>query len=514
MSRSLKKILIANRGEIAVRIAQTLRALQIESVAVYSTADRSSPHVQACDHAVCIGPGPAAQSYLQAEKLIAVALAAGCDAVHPGYGFLSENADFAEAVAAAGMVFIGPPAAAIRLMGNKTRARQAMQEACVPCVPGSEGDLPGGTAGEAAAAALAQKFGYPVMLKAAAGGGGKGMRLVHSHAQLGKMLRAAASEAQNAFGDASVYLEKAIVAPRHVEIQIFSDAQGQTYFLGERECSMQRRHQKVLEECPSPMLDPELRRRMGEVACRAAQAVQYRGAGTVEFLVDAEKKFYFLEMNTRLQVEHAVTEAVYGLDLVAAQVQVAQGESLPWTQASCQPRGHAIEARIYAEDPSRNFLPCPGFLKSLTLPHGPGIRVDCGVAPYSEVPRYYDPMMAKIICWGETREQARQRLLGALQQTHFAGITDNCEFLVELVRSESFASGDYTTGTIDSLQAAKKTNPNAPQAAEEDVWAIAAAIAALRRDTDLAQAKAAQVALQQGAQRQLWRAADAPKRGF
>jgi acetyl-CoA carboxylase biotin carboxylase subunit len=514
MSRSLKKVLIANRGEIAVRIAQTLRTLQIESVAVFSTADRSSPHVQACDRAVCIGPPPATQSYLQADKLIAVAVANGCDAIHPGYGFLSENADFAEAVAAAGLVFIGPPAAAIRLMGNKTRARQAMQQAGVPCVPGSEGDLPSGAAGEDAAAALAQKMGYPIMLKAAAGGGGKGMRLVHSRAQLSKMLRAAASEAQSAFGDASVYLEKAIVAPRHVEVQIFTDARGQTFFLGERECSMQRRHQKVLEECPSPMLDPKLRKTMGEVACRAAQAVDYRGAGTVEFLVDAQKNFYFLEMNTRLQVEHAVTEAVYGLDLVAAQVQVAQGEALPWTQATFQPRGHAIEARIYAEDPSRNFLPCPGTLKSLFLPHGPGIRVDCGVAAHSEVPRYYDPMMAKIICWGETREQARQRLLGALQQTYFEGITNNCEFLQDLLRSDSFASGAYSTGTIDSLQAEKNAEPKQLQADAQDVWAIAAAIAALRRDTNLAQAKAAQISLQQGAQRQLWRAADAPKRGL
>ena len=395
MSRRFKRVLIANRGEIALRIARTLLELDIVPVAVYSDVDRLAPHVRACPLGYPLGPGPAQGSYLDPAALLRAAAATQADAIHPGYGFLSENADFAEAVGAAGLCFIGPPPAAMRVMGDKTRARAAMRAAGVPVVPGSAGRIDDA----AAAAAAAQAMGYPIMLKAAAGGGGKGMRMVAAEAELAPALRAAASEARNAFGDDTIYMEKAILAPRHIEIQVFSDADGHTVALGERECSLQRRHQKVIEESPSAVVEPELRARMQAVACRAAEAVDYRGAGTVEFLLDGSQNFYFLEMNTRLQVEHPVTELCFGVDLVAAQVRVAAGLAAPWDPAALVSRGHAMEARLYAEDPSRDFLPSPGRIDALALPQGPGIRVDSGVDAGNEVSRYYDPMMAKICAW-------------------------------------------------------------------------------------------------------------------
>lgn len=473
--RTFKRVLIANRGEIAVRVARTLREMGISPIAVFSEADRCAPHVRVADMAFCVGPAAAKESYLRMDAILDAAKRAGADAIHPGYGFLSENAKFAEAVDKAGLVFIGPPPSAMRVMGSKTGAREAMQKAGVPTVPGSDGALKN----DADARACAERMGYPVMLKASAGGGGKGMRIVHKPEDLASSFRSAASEALNAFGDDTVYMEKAVLNPRHIEIQVFSGPDGKTFFIGERECSMQRRHQKVIEETPSPVLDAAMRQRMGEVACKAAEAVDYRGAGTIEFLVDQDRNFYFLEMNTRLQVEHPVTELVYGVDLVEAQVHVAEGKKLPWKQEQFVPRGHAIEARLYAEDTDRNFMPCPGPVDELILPHGPGVRVDCGVAGGFEVPRFYDPMIAKIAVWAEDRERARRRLHRALGETLVKGIITNTAFLRRLLESEAFASGNYHTGSIAEILTHKKATPSADQL---DVATCAVAIHAFRRD--------------------------------
>jgi acetyl-CoA carboxylase biotin carboxylase subunit len=475
-----KRVLIANRGEIAVRVAHTLREMGIEPVAVYSDVDRMAPHVRVCDHAYYVGPAPARESYLVTQTILDVAKKAGVDAIHPGYGFLSENAGFAEAVKEAGIVFIGPPPEAMRVMGSKTGAREAMMRAGVPCVPGSEGKVKDGEE----ARRIADAMGYPVMLKASAGGGGKGMRLVHRSEDMVGAFRSAASEAQNAFNDPSVYIEKAILNPRHIEIQVFSGPDSRTVFLGERECSMQRRHQKVIEETPSAIVDEDMRRKMGAVACKAAEAVGYVGAGTVEFLVDEQKNFYFLEMNTRLQVEHPVTELCYGVDLVQAQVRVAEGEPLRWKQEDIAPNGHAIEARIYAEDPDRNFMPCPGDIVDLVLPQGPGVRVDCGVAAGFQVPRYYDPMIAKIAVWGEDRERARRRLHRALGETAVKGITTNTSFLRRLLESKAFIEGQYHTGTIDALM---KEPPRSLPSELVDVAVAAAVIDAYQRDHKMGQ---------------------------
>src|SRR5207302_61660 len=369
-----KKILIANRGEIAVRVIRACHEMGIAAVAVYSDVDRASLHVRKADEAYPIGPAAARESYLNIQKILDVAQRSGADAVHPGYGFLSENAKFAQACADAAVKFIGPTAAAIEAMGSKTRARQAMQKAGVPLVAGTSR----GVASFEEAEKVAEKIGYPVMLKAAAGGGGKGMRLVHAPEQLKSSLEAARSEAERSFGDSEVYIEKAIVNPRHIEMQVLADEHGNTVYLGERECSLQRRHQKVLEEAPSPIVDADMRRRMGEVAVRVAQAAAYTNAGTVEFLVDHEKNFYFLEMNTRLQVEHPVTELITGLDLVHLQIHIANGEPLPFQQDDVNIRGHAIECRIYAEDPDNNYFPSPGKITLLLAPSGPGIRRDSG----------------------------------------------------------------------------------------------------------------------------------------
>lgn len=441
-----KKILIANRGEIAVRVIRACRDLGIPSVAVFSDVDRAALHVLMADEAYPIGAA-AAESYLNIAKILEVAKRCGADAIHPGYGFLSENAKFAQACAGAGIKFIGPTAASMEMMGSKTRARQEMEKAGVPFVPGTSRALESvQQAGEVAA-----KIGYPVMLKAAAGGGGKGMRLVHTAQELQPALEAAQSEAQRAFGDSEVYIEKAILNPRHIEMQVLADEHGNAVYLGERECSIQRRHQKVLEEAPSPLVDPEMRRRMGEVAVRVAKAAGYWNAGTVEFLVDAEKNFYFLEMNTRLQVEHPVTELITGLDLVHLQIRIAAGEKLPFRQEDVVLRGHAIECRIYAEDADNNFFPSPGKIETLLTPEGPGIRLDNGVYTGWTVPIDYDPLLAKLVAYGEDRQQAISRLARALPEYFVVGIKTNLGLFRRILADKNFQDGKIDTGYLERL---------------------------------------------------------------
>jgi geranyl-CoA carboxylase alpha subunit len=442
----IHKILIANRGEIALRIIRTARNLGYRTVAVYSEADAQALHVAAADEAVCIGPPQAAESYLAGDKIIAAARLAAADAVHPGYGFLAENADFARSCEAAGLVFIGPGADAMELMGSKRLSKNALLEAGVPCIPGYQG----ADQSDAVLLAEAERIGLPVMIKASAGGGGRGMRLVTDARALSDSLQAARAEAMSAFGSDELILEKAIVEPRHIEIQVFADAHGNALHLGERDCSIQRRHQKVVEEAPSPFVDPELRRRMGEAAVAAARACGYRGAGTVEFLVDREKNFYFLEMNTRLQVEHPVTEMITGLDLVAWQIEIAAGGSLSLTQEEIALSGHAIEVRLYAEDARRSFLPQTGRVLCWEVPEREGLRVDAGIAAGQEVSPHYDPILAKLICWGRTRDEARRRLAAALQDTVFLGLNNNKLFLERILRHPVFAAGDATTGFIDA----------------------------------------------------------------
>lgn len=440
-----KKILIANRGEIAVRVMRACRDLAISPVAVYSEADRDALHVRFADEAYEIGAAPSIESYLRMERVIEAAISAGAEAIHPGYGFLSENAEFARAVEAAGMVFIGPSASAMELMGSKTSARRVATEAGVAVVPGTTDPL----TSLADARETAASIGYPVMLKASAGGGGKGMRLVLSEADLQSAFETAQAEAAAAFGNAEVYLEKAIARPRHIEIQIFADRHGNFVHLGERECSIQRRHQKVIEECPSPINDAALRERMGAAAIKAARAVDYVGAGTVEFLLDdATREFYFLEMNTRLQVEHPVTELVTGIDLVREQIMVASGARLSFTQEDVKWNGHAIECRVYAEDPDNNFLPSPGLITHLRVPAGPGIRDDGGVSAGAEVSIYYDPMISKLAAWGRDRNEAIDRLRRALDEYAVGGIKTTLPFFREIVRDAEFIEGRLDTGFI------------------------------------------------------------------
>jgi acetyl-CoA carboxylase biotin carboxylase subunit len=506
---AIGKVLIANRGEIALRVARTCREMGLRTVAIYSDADRAALHVRSCDEAVRVGPPASRESYLMMENVIAAAKKTGADAVHPGYGFLSENARFARACADAGLNFIGPPPEAMEEMGEKTRARRKAVEAGVPVVPGLSDSIQDG--GEGAAKEYALQVGYPIMLKAAAGGGGKGMRLVADPKVFDSALATARREAISAFGDGRVYLEKAVARPRHVEIQVFADQQGNCIWLGERECSVQRRHQKVIEETPSAIVTPELRERMGRVAVRAAQAVNYVGAGTCEFLVDGTpRSFYFLEMNTRLQVEHPVTELCTGLDLVRWQIEIASGASLPWSQDDVLEslRGHAVEARLYAEDPARNFMPSPGTILELRLAHGPGVRNDFGFESGSEVPRYYDPLIGKLVVWAETRALAIERLHRALGETVIKGIVTNVAYLKRVLELEGFRAGDYDTGLLSRAQErllrkertgdeeialaaaaiwqleqeerAALQQPGAAQSAESP-WARAGRIAALRR---------------------------------
>jgi acetyl-CoA carboxylase biotin carboxylase subunit len=438
------KVLIANRGEIAVRIIRALREMGVASVAVFSEADRAERHVRLADEAYCIGPAPSSQSYLNADAILEVARRSGAQAVHPGYGFLSERAAFARRCKEAGLVFIGPPAEAIDAMGEKTRARRLMAAAGVPVVPGTLEAV----ATLEAAQAEAGKAGYPVMLKAAAGGGGKGMRLVHSPEEMASAFRNAASEALQSFGDGSVYIEKAIVRPRHIEVQVLCDAHGNAVWLGERECSIQRRHQKIVEEAPSPFVSPAMRAEMGEIALRAARAVGYVNAGTIEFLVSQEGDFYFMEMNTRLQVEHAVTEMVTGLDIVKEQLRVAAGEPLSFGQADVAIRGWAMECRLYAEDPQNAFLPCPGKVVAVRLPEGPGVRVDAAVYQGGEVSIHYDPMIAKVITWGASRSEAAAIMARALDEFQIVGIRSNRHFLLQIVGHPAFLAGELDTDFI------------------------------------------------------------------
>ncbi|MCS7037976.1 MAG: acetyl-CoA carboxylase biotin carboxylase subunit [Caldilineales bacterium] len=468
-----RKILVANRGEIAVRIIHACQELGIPTVAVYSEADAAALHTTLADEAVCIGPPPPLQSYLQAETILAVARERGCDAIHPGYGFLAENADFAAAVAAAGLTFIGPTAAAMRAMGGKIPSRQVMEAAGVPVVPGYHPVATDPAAQKAELAEAAARLGYPILIKASAGGGGKGMRVVADPDRFIAELESARREAQNAFGNPTVYLEKLIPGPRHIEFQILADHYGHVVHLGERECSIQRRHQKIIEETPSPALTPELRARMGAAAVAAAQAVGYTNAGTVEFLLAPDGHFYFLEMNTRLQVEHPITEAVTGIDLVKAQIRIAAGEPLPWRQEAITWRGHAIEARIYAEDPAHRFLPTTGRVLLLSEPVGPGIRVDTGITAGDAIGLYYDPMIAKLICWAEDRADAVRKLDWALAHYLIAGVTTNIPFLQAIVRHPAYHQGMLSTDFVERHLA----DWQPPSLSPPDEILIAAAVA-------------------------------------
>lgn len=471
-----------------MRIIRACRDLQISPVVVYSEADAEAVHVRLADEAVCIGPAPSSQSYLNAAAIIAAAKETNAEAIHPGYGFLAENPEFARAVVAAGITFIGPGAEAMEIMGSKTSARRAAVAAGVEVVPGTVEAL---TSFEEASATAA-RFGYPVMLKASAGGGGKGMRLVASPAELRSAFDNAQSEAAGAFGDSSLYLEKAIERPRHIEIQIFADNDGNVVHLGERECSIQRRHQKVIEECPSPINEVNLRERMGEAAIKIARAVNYAGAGTVEFLLaDQTREFYFLEMNTRLQVEHPVTELVTGIDLVREQISVAAGASLSFRQEDIRWVGHAIECRVYAEDPENNFFPSPGRITSLKTPSGPGIRDDSGVAPNSEVSIHYDPMISKLAAWGRTRTEAIDRLRRALDEYDVAGIKTTLPFFRQIVRDAEFVAGQLDTGFIgrfqERLNSQVASGSGEGQTETADIALIAAALhyAELQRQASL-----------------------------
>jgi acetyl-CoA carboxylase biotin carboxylase subunit len=481
--KRIRKVLVANRGEIAVRIVRTCQEMGLATVAVYSDADRGALHVRTADEAVHLGASPARESYLSIERLLDAARATGADAVHPGYGFLSERAEFARAVEAAGLTFVGPRPEAMEAMGEKTRARAFMQAAGVPVVPGSDGALPS----EAEALACAARLGWPVMVKAAAGGGGRGMRRCERAEELPAAWQAARREAAAAFGDDRLYLEQALARPRHVEVQVFCDEQGGAIHLGERECSVQRRHQKVIEESPSPCLDEPLRAAMCQVALRAARAVGYRGAGTVEFLVDADRRFWFLEMNTRLQVEHPVTELVTGLDLVRLQLEVAEGRAVP-RQEEVVRRGHAIEARICAEDPARGFLPSPGKITYLRVPGGPGVRDDGGVYGGFVVPSHYDPLLSKLCAWAPDRPQAIARLGRALRDYVVHGIATNLTWLGAALAHPAFQAGDYDTGFCAAHAGALLARPDA---ALEEVAIVAAAVTAWRRDHEEAEAAAA-----------------------
>ena len=470
-----RKILIANRGEIALRVIRTIREMGLRSVAVYSDADRAALHVRKADEAAYLGPSPSAESYLNIDRILEAARRHGADAIHPGYGFLSENAAFAKACEAAGITFIGPSSKSISLMGSKTSARRVAKSGGAPIVPGTEE----GVTDVTEAAEIARTIGFPIMLKAVAGGGGKGMRRVDRSEDLRSSFDAASSEALRSFSDGRIYVEKLIENARHVEIQIFGDHHGNLVHLGERECSVQRRHQKVIEESPSPLMarHPGLRERMGEAAVHAARAAGYFNAGTVEFLATDSGEFYFLEMNTRLQVEHPVTELVTGLDLVRLQLEVAGGAPLPFTQADVALRGAAIECRIYAEDPSNNFFPSPGRITTLAEPSGPGVRLDSGVYPGWTVPLEYDPLLSKLIVWADTREHAIARMLRALSEYHIGGIESHLSLFRFILKEPNFVAGDLHTGYLDALL---KTQPDFKPPPKDHIPAIAAAAISVR----------------------------------
>jgi acetyl-CoA carboxylase biotin carboxylase subunit len=473
-----KRILIANRGEIAVRIVRACRELDIETVAIYSEADRESLHVKYADYAYLVGPPPSNQSYLAIDRILDAVKKSGADAVHPGYGFLAENSEFAAACEDAGVTFIGPSPKVIDQMGDKVKARAIMKAAGVPVVPGS--DI---LESEDEVKKAAETVGYPFMLKAAAGGGGKGLRMVRSSREIVSAYRAVRSEAGSFFGDARLYIEKYIERPRHVEVQILADKHGKVVHLYDRDCSIQRRHQKIIEECPAAALDYRARRNIGRVAIQGARAVGYVGVGTLEFLLDRNMTFYFLEMNTRLQVEHAVTERVVGIDLVKAQIEVAAGSYLPWRQRHIKPTGHAIECRIYAEDPESDFMPCPGRIEGLRLPEGLGVRNDCGVYEGAEVPIHYDPMIAKLIVWGEDRVEAIIRMRRALREYQIRGIKTNIPFHQWILRHPRFMAGDFNTGFIDDEYRYMHKEEILPH---KDIALASAAIAALGREQERA----------------------------
>jgi acetyl-CoA carboxylase biotin carboxylase subunit len=472
-----KRILIANRGEIAVRVIRACRELGVETVAVYSDADRAALHVREADYAVAVGPAPAKESYLNTPRIIEAARQTKAEAIHPGYGFFSENAGFAQAVVDAGMVWIGPPPDAIHRMGDKVEARKLMAAAGVPVIPGSPGTLEG----EAEVRALVDKIGLPIMIKAAAGGGGKGMRLVEQEKDLASAVRSVASEAQSSFGDGRFYVEKFLRSPHHIEVQVLADGHGNTVHLFERECSIQRRNQKVVEESPSPFITPKLRKAMGEVAVRAAQAVNYLSAGTIEFLADADRNFYFMEMNTRIQVEHPITELVTGIDLVKAQIEIAAGGRVPFKPSELRQTGWAIECRVYAEDPAQGFVPAPGRIDTLRLPEGPGVRNDCGVYEGAEVSTFYDPMISKLVTWGRDRQEAIGRMRRALSEYLVSGtLTTNLSFHRWLMDNARFVRGEYDTRFINEeyQPAAESAGDDLPQLAA----ILAAAFAAARNN--------------------------------
>ena len=452
MIKKITKILVANRGEIAIRVMKTAQKMGIKTVAVYSTVDRNALHVKFADEAVCIGEAASSQSYLRGDKIIEVAKELGVDAIHPGYGFLSENAQFAELCEKNNIIFIGPKSKAIEMMGNKLAAKEAVKDYDIPMVPGTEDAI----TDIEEAKKIATSIGFPILIKAAAGGGGKGMRIVEKEADFTSQMNRAISEAVNAFGDGAVFIEKYVTKPRHIEIQVMADSHGNIVYIFERECSIQRRHQKVVEEAPSAVLTPELRKKMGEAAVKVAKACDYLGAGTVEFLLDDQHNFYFLEMNTRLQVEHPVSEIIAGLDLVELQIKVAQGEALPMKQEDLKINGHAMELRVYAEDPLNDFLPNVGFLSTYILPEGEGIRVDNGIEQGTDVPIYYDPMLSKLITYGKNREEAIALMIKAIDNYHVEGVATTLAFGKFVMQHEAFRSGEFDTGFVKKYYDAEK----------------------------------------------------------
>lgn len=450
--KKITKILVANRGEIAIRVMKTAKKMGIKTVAVYSTADRNALHVKYADEAVCIGEAASSQSYLRGDKIIEVCKELNVDAVHPGYGFLSENSSFAEACEKNNIIFIGPKSKAIEMMGNKLAAKDAVKDYNIPMVPGTEDAI----TDIEEAKKIAVSIGFPILIKAAAGGGGKGMRVVEREEDFVSQMNRAISEAVSAFGDGAVFIEKYVTKPRHIEIQIMADSHGNVLYVFERECSIQRRHQKVVEEAPSAILTPEKRKEMGEAAVKVAKACDYLGAGTVEFLMDGDLNFYFLEMNTRLQVEHPVTEMISGLDLVELQIRVARGEALQMKQQDLQIKGHAMELRVYAEDPLNDFLPNVGFLSTYVLPEGEGIRVDNGIEQGMDVSIYYDPMLSKLVTYGKTREEAIELMIKAIDNYHIEGVSTTLPFGKFVMEHEAFRSGDFDTGFVKAYYDSEK----------------------------------------------------------
>jgi acetyl-CoA carboxylase biotin carboxylase subunit len=480
----IKKLLVANRGEIALRVIRSAKELGIKTVAVYSEADRNALHVKYADEAILLGPPPSSESYLLGDKIITICKELGVDAIHPGYGFLSENAGFAKKVTQAGLLFVGPSPESIEVMGSKLAAKAAVSKYDIPLVPGTETAITNVDAAKERAA----EIGYPILIKASAGGGGKGMRIVDSPEDFEEQMQRAVSEAKSAFGDGAVFIEKFITSPRHIEIQVLGDQHGNTVHLFERECSVQRRHQKVIEEAPSAVLTPEIRESMGQAAVMVAKACNYFGAGTVEFIVDENLNYYFLEMNTRLQVEHPVTEQITGVDLVKEQIAIAEGKPLRFKQEDLQIQGHAIEVRVYAEDPTNNFLPDIGKLSTYRCPQGPGVRVDDGFEQGMDIPIYYDPMIAKLVTYGDTREEARKRMLRAIEEYEITGIETTLPFCSFVMEHEAFISGQFDTKFIEKHFSPEMLHNSAPAEVQE----VAAVFATFLAETDKKQQKVAE----------------------